>query len=925
MNMELVIDRILRKKNIIVLMTLFNMVLIMGLASRVYAKLGIGQILISGRENPLGINTLSPSVSWKLTSDGHDVLQKAYKIEVSTDRQFTGGENLLWNSDWVATAQSLHIVYAGAVLTAGETYYLRLHVQDNQGNIAVSTVQSFHIGLLKQQDWSGAKWIAKDILPDSLINPLPLSSSKLRTDKSYDLPVFRKTVHLTRKLKSSIAYVSGLGHYELLLNGQAVDDAVLQPGWTKYDKEAYYVVYDLTGAWKKGKNSLALLLGNGFYYIPPVKGRFQKHKVAFGLPKLKMKVVNTYQDGTQEVIVSDASWKVARSPITFSSMYGGEDYDASLLPAMWAMPQFDDRKWANALLVDGPALTAQETEPVRVMEEFQGKWIHKDAKGNSDIYDFGQNASGIVSLKMKGKPGDTVRIYPAELLTEAGLPNQKHSGSPYYFQYIFAKESEVEWRPRFTYYGFRYAQVQRRAGRGGNIEILDVRAQHIRNGARQIGAFHSSDSLFNKIHGLIDWAIKSNMVSVFTDCPHREKLGWLEQLHLMGPSVHYNYDVARLFKKSLRDMRFSQTADGLVPEIAPEYVQFDWGGDMFRDSPEWGSSAILLAWYAYQWYGDITFLTENYPMMQKYAAYLQAKAKDNILYQGLSDWYDLGPERPGVSQLTPKGITATAIYYDDLKVLGKIAALLGDKQGQRLYDSLKTQVHSAFQEKFYQADSATYGSGSQTSLAMPLYMGLVDSSDRDAVFKNLVADILAQDTAFTAGDVGHRYLLQVLQQENRDDLIFAMHHDDTRPGYGYQIRKGATALTESWAALPNVSNNHFMLGHLMEWFHAGLGGLGQEKNSIAYKHLRVAPRLIDTLKECKLAFESPYGKVLLEREDKNYTLEIPVNSLCTVVLPAHTDFLVNDDALHKFKTVRTGDAVELELGSGIWKIVPLKK
>lgn len=923
--MKVMIDRILRKKNIIVLMTLFTIVLLSGTVSPAYAKLNIQHLLISGRENPLGVNTLSPSFSWQLSSDAQNVFQKAYKIEVSTDHHFSGGKNLLWNTDWVSTAQSLHVVYAGAALTAGRTYYVRLHVQDNQGNTAVSVVQSFHIGLLKPEDWGGAKWIAKDILPDSLINPLPLSSSKLRIDKSYDLPVFRKTVQVPRKLKSSIAYVSGLGHYELLLNGKSVDDAVLQPGWTKYDKEAYYVVYDLTNAWKKGKNSLAILLGNGFYYIPPIKGRFQKHKVAFGLPKLKMKVVNTYEDGKQEIIVSDESWKVARSPITFSSMYGGEDYDASVLPASWTMPHYDDRQWSNALLVDGPALTAQEIEPVRVMQEFLGKNMQNDANGRSDVYDFGQNASGIVSLKMKGKPGDTVRVYPAELLNETGLPNQKHSGSPYYFQYIFGKESEVEWRPRFTYYGFRYAQVQRRPAQNGSIEILDIKAQHIRNGARQIGAFQSSDSLFNQIHGLIDWAIKSNMVSVFTDCPHREKLGWLEQLHLMGPSVHYNYDVARLFKKSLRDMRFSQTANGLVPEIAPEYVQFDWGGDMFRDSPEWGSSAILLAWYAYQWYGDTTFLTDNYPMMQKYADYLQNKAKDNILYQGLSDWYDLGPERPGVSQLTPKGLTATAIYYDDLKVLVKIAALLGDEEGKARYDSLKNEVHSAFQKTFYKAEEASYGSGSQTSLAMPLHMGLVDSSNRDAVFKNLVADIVIADTSFTAGDIGHRYLLQVLQQENRDDLIFSMHHDDTRPGYGYQIRKGATALTESWAALPNVSNNHFMLGHLMEWFHAGLGGLGQEKNSIAYKHLRIAPRLVDTLSHCNLAFESPYGKVLFQREDKNYTLEIPVNSLCTIVLPTDTEFVVNNRALNTFKTVRKADAVELELGSGMWKIVPVKK
>ncbi|GHE47013.1 alpha-L-rhamnosidase [Sphingobacterium griseoflavum] len=911
-------EDILRSKKIIVFMTLFNVLLLHAYAAS--TKLTVHKVLIAGRENPLGINTLAPSFSWQLLSDGHDVQQQAYKIEVSRQRHIAGGSKLLWDSGWITSAQSLHIPYAGAALAAGSTYYVRLHVQDNQGNTAVSAIQSFHTGLLQPSDWGTAKWIAKEILPDSLINPLPLSSSKLRIDKTYDLPVFRKNVRLNRKVTFSMAYISGLGHYELLLNDKPVDDALLQPGWTKYDKEAYYVVYDLTPQWKKGKNTLAVLLGNGFYYIPPIKGRFQKHKVAFGLPKLKIKIVNTYDDGQQETIVSDESWKVASSPITFSSMYGGEDYDASKLPASWSQPNFDDRKWNNALLVDGPALTAQETDPVRVMQEFTGQKLQSRSDERSEVYDFGQNAAGIISLKMKGKPGDTVRVYPAELLNENGLPNQKHSGSPYYFQYIFGAEGEVTWHPRFTYYGFRYAQVQKRSKAPNSLQILDVKARHIRNSARQIGTFHSSDSLFNEIHRLIDWAIKSNMMSVFTDCPHREKLGWLEQLHLMGPSVQYNYDVARLFKKSLRDMRFSQTEDGLVPEIAPEYVQFDWGGDMFRDSPEWGSSAVLLAWYAYQWYGDKTFLTENYPMMKRYITYLQSKAKGNILYQGLGDWYDLGPERPGVSQLTPAGITATAIYYDDLKVLANIATIVGDEEGKLLYDSLKTKVYDAFQQAFFHADSASYGSGSQTSLAMPLYSGLVDSNQIMSVFENLVADIAKRDTAFTAGDIGHRYLLQVLQQQQRDDLIFAMHRDDSRPGYGYQIRKGATALTESWAALPNVSNNHFMLGHLMEWFHAGLGGLRQEPTSIAYRHIRIAPRLLDRIAQCHLDFESPYGKISVHRNGNDYQLAIPVNSFCTLLLPADVAYSVNGSAIEKFKTKSTPKGLELSLGSGVYQV-----
>jgi alpha-L-rhamnosidase len=886
-------------------------------------KLRVERVLIEGRENPMGINTLTPSFSWQLRSDEHDVIQTGYRITIGTQRDLSKEQVIVWDSEWVSTDQSLYNAYAGQELQAGTSYYARVEVKDNRGNVAESSVQRFHIGLLTDVDWGDAQWITKEVLPDSLMNPLPLSSSKLRIDKNYDLPVFRKNIELDKKLVSSIAYISGLGHYELFLNGQTVDDAVLQPGWTKYDKEAYYVVYDLTEHWHKGKNTIGIMLGNGFYYIPPIKGRYQKHKVAFGLPKLKMKVVNQYTDGSQEIIDSDSSWKVHRSPITFSSMYGGEDYDEHVLPSIWAEPNFDDTAWDTALLVSGPALRAQETEPVRIMERFKSQSVNR-INENLHVYDFGQNASGIVHIKMKGHQGDTVRIYPAELLNEEGRANQKHSGSPYYYQYVFAQDGEVSWRPRFTYYGFRYAEVRLMPARNQKITIDEITAEHIRNGAHQVGSFHSSDTLFNQVHTLINWGIKSNMVSVFTDCPHREKLGWLEQLHLMGPSVQYNFDVERLFAKSLRDMRQSQTEEGLVPETAPEYVHFDWGGDVFRDSPEWGSSSIILAWYAYQWYGNRAFLTDNYDMMKKYMYYLKGKAKDNVLYHGLGDWYDLGPERPGFSQLTTPGITATAIYYYNLKIMSEIAQLLGDEEYKADVDSLQSNVYRAFNDKFYNEAEALYGSGSQTALSMALYMGLVDEPNQDKVLTNLIKDIADRDTSFTAGDIGHRYLLQALQQAGRDDLIYAMHNDDTRPGYGYQIRQGATALTESWAALPTVSNNHFMLGHLMEWFHTRLGGLGQEEGSIAYKHLRIAPKMLEMVKQRAVTFESPYGPVVFEHDGDRFHVEIPANSRCTLVLPASSDYRINGKMLNTYEHTLMDTDIEIQLGSGVYDLKTIR-
>ncbi|MCA5004719.1 family 78 glycoside hydrolase catalytic domain [Sphingobacterium bovistauri] len=891
------------------------LIFFLGVISTLNAQVKIKDVRVEGRENPLGINSLNPVFSWKLIAEKNGLRQVAYRIVVYSKDDLSSS-SLMWDSKWKKSSNSLFVKYSGSVLSSSKKYFVKIQVKDNEGKSAESDVYNFQIGLLSSEDWSNAKWITLEKLPDSLINPLPLSSSRLQIREPYDLPVFRKSVNTKSNIKSSYAFVSGLGHFVLLLNGQKVENNFLEPGWTKYDKEAYYVVYDLTDKLNQGKNTFSVLLGNGFYYIPPIRGRFQKHKVAFGLPKVKMKVITEYQDGTIDVLNSDESWKVHKSPITFSSMYGGEDFDGNILPNIWTSNSYDDSNWKNAIIVDGPALKAQEIEPTRIMESFKPKNQKTLSHRKSIVYDFGQNASGIVTLKMSGNKGDTIRVYPAELLNNDGSANQKHSGSPHYYQYIFGDQKQVIWSPKFTYYGLRYAEVFKKPLAGSKIEIQEIQLDHIRNSTVESGTFSSSDTLFNQIHNLIKWGIKSNMVSVFTDCPHREKLGWLEQLHLMGPSVQYNFNSSALFAKALYDMRQSQTVDGLVPEIAPEYVQFDWGGDMFRDSPEWGSSSILLAWYAYKWYGDETLLTENYPMMKRYVHYLKSKAKNNILYQGLSDWYDIGKERPGVSQLTPHGVTGTSIYHYDLTVMSKIAEKLGYKSDRQYFDSLAVEVKKAFNNEFFNSQNGIYATGSQTAQAMPIYMNIFEPQYKTAVFENLLKDIFIKDTTFTSGDVGHRYLIQALTEHDRDDVIYAMHKDDTRPGYGYQIRKGATALTESWAALPTVSNNHFMLGHLMEWFHANLGGIKQADNSVAYNHVWIEPKLIDVVKSVKVSYHSPYGEIILDRKGDNYySVHIPIGSKATVSLPAYGHYKVNGKNV-KTKLSKDKARVEIELTAG---------
>jgi alpha-L-rhamnosidase len=879
------------------------------------------------RINPLGVESQLPSLSWKLQSSQQNVVQTAYQILVADNvLDLSNNKGTTWDSKKTSSNQSIQVKYKGRLLNPAKTYYWKVKVWDNLNHAEWSTNASWQMGLLAPSDWNSAKWIAYEQLTDSNVNILPTDGKKDKFNGNNIQPLFRKAFAISKPIKKATIFVAGLGHFELSLNGQKVGDHFLDAGWTKYDKEALYVTFDLTKQLQQGENVLGLMLGNGFYYIPPVKERYRKLKVAFGYPKMICRLVITYNDGTSSNIVSNETWKTTPSPITFSSIYGGEDYNANLEQKNWDKPLFNASKWKTALIVDGPKLSSQKEEPLKVFENFKAKSITQVS--NDWVYDLGQNASGIIELKVKGQKGDTVRIIPGELLKDDGTVNQRASGGPVYFTYILKGVGVEIWRPRFTYYGFRYLQVKGASPIGKENQskpiVLDLTGLHIRNAAQKVGAFESSNQLFNKTFNLIDWAIKSNMVSVFTDCPQREKLGWLEQVHLMGSSVRYNYDVAPLFRKSLQDMKNSQTNTGLIPEIAPEYVKFEWGGDMFRDSPEWGSSSILIPWYLYQWYGDERTLSDNYLMMKRYLDYLAIKADGHILSQGLGDWYDLGPKPPGVAQLTPMGITATAIYYHDLKIMEMIATKLTKTGDATKYMNLASEVRKAFNDKFFNETTKQYGTGSQTANAIAVYTELVEQKYKEAVIANIIKDIRNRNNSLTAGDIGYWYLLRVLEDAGRSDVIFDMNSRSDVPGYGMQIAKGATALTESWAALATNSNNHFMLGHLMEWFYSGVGGIRMEKNGIAFNRIKIYPEIVGDLTFAKTSYQSPYGLIATnwKKSDSGLSLAItiPANTKARVYLPIKTNQIPKEANNLPFEIVgiENGRSI-IAIGSGTYK------
>ena len=899
----------------------------------------VSELRCEQSQRPLAVDPAGPRLSWQLNADRRGCLQSAYRILVADSPVALADDNgNVWDSGKVFSDRSVLVPYGGPALQPGKAYCWKVQAWDADGNLSPwSLPASFGTGLMSMQDWNGAKWIAMEPDVDSL-KCIEGNTGKWKDggpvfDKPvapYKLPQLRREFTATKPVKRAMAYICGLGQFEMFLNGEKVGDHFLDPAWTKFDKEAQYVAFDITGELRDGKNAVGVMLGNGYYHTP--HGRYLKLLFSYGAPKMICKLQIEYADGTAQTVVSDDKWRASESPVTFSSIYGGEDYDASAVQPGWAEPGFDDRKWKKAVLTQGAGvkLIPQISEPLNVMERIPTVRRFRAANGNW-VYDLGQNASGIVQLTVRAVTPQSIKLIPGELINDDSTVNQRASGAPFYHVYTARGDGSSEtWHPQFTYYGFRYVEVEGavpagESNPGALPEVIDITGLHTRNSAAQVGTFACSDPLFNKIHTLIDWAVRSNMASVLTDCPHREKLGWLEVTHLMGGSIQYRYDISRLYAKQVNDMRTAQHANGMVPTIAPQYVTFS---PDFIDTPEWGSAFVIIPWNLYEWYGDLAPLRDNYERMKRYVDYLGSRADNHIVAYGLGDWYDIGPDRPGYAQLTSNGVTATAIYYQDVKILERAARLLGKEADVRKYAALASDIKRAFNEKFFDKKTLKYDRDSQTANSIALHMDLVEPQYKAVVRQNLIDDIRRRGNALTAGDVGYRYVLRALEENDASEVIYDMNSRYDVPGYGYQLAHGATCLTESWQAYREVSNNHCMLGHLMEWLYSGLGGIRQSPGSAGYKEIVIRPQVVGDIHSAAVSFRSPYGLIRSEWSDSpqqyRQRVEIPANTTALVYLPAVDPAAVSESGVPLGEVPglsvreRGKDYLAVAVGSGIY-------
>lgn len=846
----------------------------------------IQTVLIENQSCPLGIDCEQPAFSWSFTeSKDRGNFQTAYRIIVS-DKEQSLEEDLgtIWDSGIVKSRRNINVLFQGETLESRKRYFCKIQAWDQNKKMMESQITWWEMGLLQQSDWS-AEWISKHITEDG--------------NELQPIPLFRYEFNIEKQIKQARIYISGLGHYELRLNGSKVENRVLEPGWTNYNKTCLYSVYDVTNYLSVSTNAIGVILGNGFYNV--TGGRYVKYKGSFGEPTFIAQLEIQYEDDTKSVITSNTDWLSSLGPTTFSCIYGGEDYDARLEQLGWDTANFSvNSLWQPALKAISPKgkLRAQKTPPLKIMKTFSPIEIKK-IKSSVYVADLGQNFSGWIRLKVKGLRGMTVKLTPAELVNEDGTPNQTWTGSPYELNYTLKGEDEENWNPCFTYSGFRYVQIEGAIPIGFPIEnsnlpqLLSLEGQMIYPDFEKSGNFESSDKLLNRTHELINWAILSNTKSVFTDCPHREKLGWLEQVHLMGLPLIYNYPVESLLSKVLDDIKDAQLENGMIPTTAPEYVVFEKPWDIFRHSVSWGATYILAAWMMYQKYGNSKVLQYHYENMKKYIHFIEDRSENFIVKDGLGDWYDVGPKGPGFAQNTPVALPETAMFYHLVQVFEKITRIIKKKEDTQAYLGLRKQIKAAYNKEFFNPVTSQYATGSQAANAMSLALGLVDDPYHSKVLQNLVDDIVKRGFHTTSGDIAHRYVLLALADNQRSDIIFKMTRNTDYPSYGYQIEHGATTLTEAWDG-PTVgkSQNHFMLGHIEEWIYSGLAGLNYIFDPIeeAYQ-FKINPYYENTLQWVKTEQVLYTGKMythwkLVDNNRLSLEVQLPANCSGEVYIPA---------------------------------------
>lgn len=873
-------------------------VLLSILAGALQAAVFVSGLKTEGMKNPLGLDVEKPRFSWKTSVDaGSNVKQTAYQIMVaSSAEKLSQNEADIWNSGKVKSENQLWIQYEGTTLRSNQLLFWKVKVWTNRGESPWSETAFWSMGILNETEWK-AQWIGLD-----KVMPWDDGSYYSRLSVRY----LRKDFQLKKEIKRATIHISGLGIYELYVNGQRIGHQVLAQAPTDYNKSVLYSTYEVGSQLTKGLNAVGIALGTGRYYT--MRQTYKPWKVPnYGYPKTRMMLMVEYTDGTNETISTRDNWKLnADGPVRSNNEYNGEEYDARKELTGWNKAGFDDSKWENAQRVRFPEgkIRAQMMYGMRVVDSLKVISIKQNA--NKYILDIGQNIAGWLRIRVHGDKGDSLVMRFAETLQPNGSIYTENLRSARQTDvYIFKGDPKgEEWAPAFVYHGFRYIEI---SGLKYQPETTDFTAEVVSDEMEETGKIETSNEVLNQVLKNAWWGIRDNYKGMPVDCPQRdERQPWLGDRATGCTGESYFFDNHQLYVKWAADIRDAQRYDGCIPDVAPNYLTY------YTDNVTWPATLPMVCEMLYTQFGDKKPIQDSYQAIKKWMNHME---KNYLSPQYLmtkdeyGDWCVPPEDIKMIHSQDPHRTTdgtliSTAYYYKLLKMMARFAHLQHLKNDATSFETLSEKVKAGFNRTFFHADSLFYGNNNTTSNLLPLAFGIVPSQFVDTVAKrflfttvpaNTVSQIGTGDLNIACGVIGIQFLLRELSKTGRADVAFALATNQNYPSWGYMAANGATTIWELWngnTADPAMnSGNHVMLiGDLVIWAYENLSGIKSDTEKTAFKRIVLKPDFdIPDLEYVNASYETPYGKVISNWRKSlmklHWEVTIPVNTTAVIYLP----------------------------------------
>lgn len=833
-------------------------------------------------KNPIGIGTRSIRLTWRFEGQNSDLAISRAEVNI-------------WNTSDMKGAR-IHIIKEnanGSLITSVTLpdslkpltcYWWTVTVWDDHGTKHhTSKPASFETAMFSKKEWR-AKWISD------------------HQDKEYEpAPLFRKNMEIPdKKILWARAYVSAAGYYEMCINGKRVGSNFLDPGYTNFEERILYSTHDITNLLSEGANTLSVVLGNGWYNVQgPATWNF--HKAPWrDRPRLLAEFHIHYADGTKEVILTDTTWKTSTGAYTYNCIYSGDHLDLRLEEKGWRLPGFDDSKWKQAKEVPSPSssLVAQQMPGICIAEEFEAS----DMKKINDriyVYTFPKNLAGYCRLKVKGAPDTRITLKHGELLKDGRVEQAnvnyffypRNPGEVFQQDEVILRDAGewVEFIPSFTYHGFQYVEVE--SSKPVELTKESLTALFVHTDVKSAGSFECSNQTLVKIWKATRQSYLSNLVSIPTDCPQREKNGWTADAHISVDLGLLNFDGITVYEKWMNDFIDMQREQGDIPAIIPS-GGWGWGKST---GPVWDAALFIIPNALYQYYGDSRCIQKMIPTLDRYLAYLEKEEENGLLTFGLGDWVPY-------KATTNNTYTSTAYYYLDYKLRASFAKILGEDDSRFLAKAEK--IRQTVNDHFFNAESNTYAEGTQTAQALALYLGLPPEDKEKKVAEKLHELVAGNSYFLDFGVIGSKTILAMLTKYGYVEDAMKMVTKTDEPSWGYWIEKlGYTTLAEQWKFDPvqnGTSLNHVFLGDVSAWMINHLAGINCDPHNPGFTHILIAPHFVKDLSWVKGTYQSVKGLISSEWKRKNGKI------ILNVTIPAGCSASVTVRDLQK-KEVRAGN------------------